>query len=110
MRGVPLPASQIGIYKALLDNASGLDYLHSLGVVHGDLKSANVLLKGSARDSRGFSCKISDFWLGRVLGLDDTDISTRKYGERRPEADLIIIAVVSFKEHAVPACIIVVLQ
>jgi serine/threonine protein kinase len=71
----------MGVYKALLDTASGLDYLHSLGVVHGDLKSANVLLKGSARDPRGFSCKIADFGLSRVLDMDATHISTRTYGE-----------------------------
>jgi serine/threonine protein kinase len=74
---------QIGIYKALLDTASGLDYLHSIGVVHGDLKSANVLLKGSARDVRGFCCKIADFGLSRVLDMDATHISTRTYGAYR---------------------------
>ena len=73
-------ARQVGIYKALLDTASGLDYLHSIGVVHGDLKTANVLLKGSTRDVRGFACKISDFGLSRVLDLDATHISTRTYG------------------------------
>lgn len=76
-----MPALQIGIYKALLDTASGLDYLHSIGVVHGDLKAANVLLKGSTRDVRGFACKISDFGLSRVLDMDATHISTRTYGE-----------------------------
>ncbi|WIA11808.1 hypothetical protein OEZ85_011900 [Tetradesmus obliquus] len=70
----------IGIYKALLDTASGLGYLHSIGVVHGDLKSANVLLKGASRDLRGFSCKIADFGLSRVLDMDATHISTRTYG------------------------------
>jgi serine/threonine protein kinase len=72
---------QVGIYKALLDTASGLDYLHSIGVVHGDLKTANVLLKGSAKDVRGFMCKITDFGLSRVLDLDATHISTATYGE-----------------------------
>jgi serine/threonine protein kinase len=72
---------QVGIYKALLDTASGLDYLHSIGVVHGDLKTANVLLKGSAKDVRGFMCKITDFGLSRVLYLDATHISTATYGE-----------------------------
>jgi serine/threonine protein kinase len=76
-------ALQIGVYKALLDTASGLDYLHSIGVVHGDLKSANVLLKGSARDVRGFCCKIADFGLSRVLDMDATHISTRTYGKLR---------------------------
>jgi len=74
-------AWQVGIYKALLDTASGLDYLHSIGVVHGDLKTANVLLKGSAKDPRGFKCLIADFGLSRVLDLDATHISTATYGE-----------------------------
>jgi serine/threonine protein kinase len=36
-----------------------------MGVVHGDLKTANVLLKGNTRDPRGFVCKIADFGLSR---------------------------------------------
>lgn len=80
------------MYKALLDTASGLDYLHSIGVVHGDLKTCNVLLKGSARDARGFSCKIADFGLSRVLEMDATHISTRTYGEQQHQSG-----------HAVPA-------
>lgn len=80
-------ALQIGVYKALLDTASGLGYLHSIGVVHGDLKSANVLLKGASRDLRGFSCKIADFGLSRVLDMDATHISTRTYGELQATLD-----------------------
>lgn len=75
------------MYKALLDTASGLGYLHSIGVVHGDLKSANVLLKGASRDLRGFSCKIADFGLSRVLDMDATHISTRTYGELQATLD-----------------------
>jgi serine/threonine protein kinase len=71
---------QSAIYKALLDTASGLDYLHSIGVVHGDLKAANVLLKGSARDSKGCSCKITDFGLSRVLDMNASHISTGTHG------------------------------
>jgi serine/threonine protein kinase len=35
------------------------------GVVHCDLKPANVLLKSSHMDSRGFTAKVSDFGLSR---------------------------------------------
>jgi serine/threonine protein kinase len=69
------------VYKALLDTATGLDYLHSIGIVHGNLQTCNVLLKGSARDVRGFCCKIADFGLSRVLDMDETHVSTRTYGE-----------------------------
>jgi serine/threonine protein kinase len=76
-----LHVHQVGIYKALLDTASGLDYLHSIGVVHGDLKTANVLLKGSTRDARGVTCKITDFGLSRVLDMDASHINTGTYGK-----------------------------
>ena len=57
-----------------------MDYLHTVGVVHGDLKGANVLLKSTATDPRGFMCKLADFGLSRVLDLDMTHISTHTYG------------------------------
>lgn len=52
---------QATIYLCLMDIASGMDYLHSLGVLHGDVKGANVLLKTTAPtpyDARGFVCKV----------------------------------------------------
>jgi serine/threonine protein kinase len=64
----------------LLDVAAGLDYLHSIGVVHGDLKAANVLMKSNASDTRGYVCKITDFGLSRVLDLQATHITTGTYG------------------------------
>ena len=64
----------------MLDIAAGMDYLHSIGVLHGDLKSANVLLKSTTTDPRGFLCKLADFGLSRVLDLDMTHISTKTYG------------------------------
>jgi hypothetical protein len=70
---------QVSIYKILMDTASGLDYLHSIGVVHGDLKTANVLLKGG-KDQKGISCKITDFGLSRVLDMNASHISTGTHG------------------------------
>ena len=55
-----LAAAQATIYLCLMDIASGMDYLHSLGVLHGDVKGANVLLRTAAPspyDGRGFVCK-----------------------------------------------------
>ena len=53
------------VYRCLIDVAAGMDYLHSLGVINGDLKPANILLKSTDADPRGFSCKVQllDVWL-----------------------------------------------
>ncbi|KIZ00957.1 Serine/threonine-protein kinase ppk16 [Monoraphidium neglectum] len=58
----------------LLEVAGGMAYLHRMGVVHCDLKPANVLLKSSSVDRRGFTAKISDFGLSRVE--DDDSCAT----------------------------------
>ena len=53
---------QSAIYLCLLDIAAGMDYLHSLGILHSDLKAANVLLRTvtpSAFDPRGCVCKVA---------------------------------------------------
>ena len=49
------------LYRCLIDIAAGMDYLHSLGVINGDLKPANVLLKSTNEDVRGFTCKVCTF-------------------------------------------------
>ena len=45
------------VLKCLLDIAYGVEYMHFSGVLHGDLKCANVLCKACSTDIRGFICK-----------------------------------------------------
>ncbi|KAK9794907.1 hypothetical protein WJX73_003974 [Symbiochloris irregularis] len=68
------------IYRCLIDIAAGMDYLHSVGVLHGDLKAANVLCKSTGTDPRGFTCKLADFGLSRLLDPTMTHVSTKSYG------------------------------
>jgi serine/threonine protein kinase len=72
----------VKIYRALIDISAGMAYLHSLGILHGDLKGGNVLLKSTCatEDPRGFVCKIGDFGLSRVLPADNTHVTTENFG------------------------------
>ncbi|KAF5835794.1 kinase-like domain-containing protein [Dunaliella salina] len=58
-------------YRALLrtakEIAQGIEHLHHLRVVHGDLKPGNVLLKGSRVDVRGFNAQVIDFGLSHLV-------------------------------------------
>ncbi|KAI6155408.1 kinase-like domain-containing protein, partial [Pisolithus tinctorius] len=45
----------------LLDIARGMNYLHSHGIAHGDLKGENVLISGSGR------ALVTDFGFSRLL-------------------------------------------
>ena len=56
-----MPGVQLSIVLCLVDIAAGMSYLHSIGLLHSDLKGGNVLLKSCAttkRDPRGFVCKV----------------------------------------------------
>lgn len=58
---------------------SAMAYLHSLDILHGDLSSNNVLLACNSDDQRGFTAKVADFGLARMLPQGDT-IQTRAIG------------------------------
>ncbi|KXZ49811.1 hypothetical protein GPECTOR_19g262 [Gonium pectorale] len=65
------------VYLTLLDVALALRYLHSCGLVHRDIKTANLLLRSSPRDPRGFTVKLADF--GFVMRLNQVDESGARY-------------------------------
>ncbi|GMH33082.1 hypothetical protein BSKO_00916 [Bryopsis sp. KO-2023] len=67
------------ILLSALDVANALSYLHSIGITHGDLKAANVLLKTANTDQRGFMCKVSDFGLARMTA-NEQQLKTFTYG------------------------------
>lgn len=52
--------------------SSGMGYLHSKNIIHGDLTAANVLV------DRTGTCKITDFGISRML--ISTDVRTESYG------------------------------
>eukprot|EP00798_Chlamydomonas_sp_ICE-L_P021158 gene21158-28048_t len=65
--------------ETLKEVALGLRYLHSQGVIHGDLKAANALLFASTKDRRGFTTKLTDFGFSRIVPVErfsKTDVET----------------------------------
>ncbi|PNW87774.1 hypothetical protein CHLRE_01g001678v5 [Chlamydomonas reinhardtii] len=59
------------VYSTLLEISLALRHMHGLHMVHCDLKPQNVLLKSSPRDPRGFTAKLSDFGLAKMMAHDE---------------------------------------
>jgi serine/threonine protein kinase len=58
--------------------ASGLAFAHGQGVVHRDLKPENILVVPTAEDEDGFSLKILDFGVAKMLR--ETPVTTTRHG------------------------------
>lgn len=63
----------------------GLHYLHSLGVVHRDLKLDNILLSGSGANSEA---KIADFGLSALVRIEEDGYDPEESGKRKNYAQL----------------------
>ncbi|GAX86359.1 hypothetical protein CEUSTIGMA_g13771.t1 [Chlamydomonas eustigma] len=72
------------------DIAKGMIQLHSLNVVHSDLKAQNILLKSNGCEARGFTAKISDFGLSFKLNKDEASVQGVHHGTITHQAPEII--------------------
>lgn len=52
---------QLAAVETCLDIVRGMAYLQNRNIIHGDLKSSNVLLTGSLHEPKGFTAKVADF-------------------------------------------------
>ena len=63
------PITTYNLVKIARDAARGMTYLHTQGIVHKDLKPANMLLDGPVDASSRFKCKIADFGCSKQKDL-----------------------------------------
>lgn len=55
------------LFQCAYEIASAMTYMHSLHLVHGDLKPGNIMLKSTSTEARGFILKVADFGMSRLL-------------------------------------------
>jgi len=68
----------VDILLTALDIARGMEHLHAMSIVHGDLKPRNVLMKTKKGDVRGYICKVGDFGFSR--SVPDCHLTTATCG------------------------------
>ena len=62
------------------ESASGIQYLHAVGIIHRDIKPSNILIGGRANNA-----KIADYGISRVADLDQTMTYTGTILYQAPE-------------------------
>jgi hypothetical protein len=74
----PLTARQIAHIG--FDLAEGLQYIHRRGVVHRDVKPANILLVDYGHGGQRYRAKLTDFGIALIGGMDRRDTNTTTTG------------------------------
>lgn len=70
----PSPSLMFALHSQVYGIASGLQYLHSRGIIHGDIKGQNVLLDGVLRPL------LCDFGMTKTVGSEHDATSTAMKG------------------------------
>ncbi|KAL0801130.1 hypothetical protein Bca101_056306 [Brassica carinata] len=60
--------------RIAIETASALSFLHKSGIIHGDVKTTNILLDEKS------TVKVADFGLSRLFSTDQTHVSTAPQG------------------------------
>ncbi|GAX73536.1 hypothetical protein CEUSTIGMA_g987.t1 [Chlamydomonas eustigma] len=68
------------VLSVMLDVARGMAHLHSMNVIHSDLKAGNVLLQGAVNTPVGVVAKVSDFGLSFKMDQAETHVSSMFQG------------------------------
>lgn len=75
--GMPLNVTEA--MEEILEISRAGSYLHSRGIIHGDLTGNNVLLRSDVC-RKGHVCKVCDFGLARVLDEESREVITNTLG------------------------------
>eukprot|EP00891_Asterochloris_glomerata_P002044 jgi/Astpho2/2044/gw1.00038.266.1_t len=62
----PLP-DLLKVLDTMREIASAIAYMHTKDIIHGNLTGSSIMLCSSRKDSRGFTAKVADFELSRVM-------------------------------------------
>ncbi|KAG2432207.1 hypothetical protein HXX76_009126 [Chlamydomonas incerta] len=75
-----LLAARRMLVRTAAEICRGMLHLHNANVIHGDLKPANVLLTRTRNDRRGFTAKVADFGLSKLLHDDTSHVLSDNVG------------------------------